>query len=179
MLQIVGVLGKSLASFVKYSRIQWGGKGNMNMTIIGLGQTRATRTLRTSGEIPKYQDTPKVRKIIVSILSSFCVGHHKIVLRYIIMHCFSNVAIWMANLESTFIYLVLCLLMYVVLMPPAVAQRAVLSVRVGDGVLQIFPTTLNNFSFLDSPVVFLLKEGPGYLCCFGLLAKFFSCFVFF
>lgn len=56
-------------------------KGDVNMTMTVLGQTRATRTFRMSGEIPKYQDTTKVRKIIVSILSSFCVGHHKIVLK--------------------------------------------------------------------------------------------------
>lgn len=58
-------------------------------------------------------------------------------------------------------------------MPPAFAHRAVVSVGVGAGISQIFPTTLNNFSFLDSQVVFLPKKGPGYLCCFGRLARYF------
>lgn len=80
-----GVLGKSLATFPKYSLEFTGREKGMYMTIAALGQTRATRALRTSGEIPKYQDTPKVRKITVSKLSSFCVNHHEIVVRYIIM----------------------------------------------------------------------------------------------
>lgn len=43
-------------------------RGSADVTMTGLGQTRATRTLRTSDEIPKYQDTSKVRKIRVLIL---------------------------------------------------------------------------------------------------------------
>lgn len=58
---MMGELGESLASFQNALEFTGREKDNVNMTSTGLGQTRATRTLRTSGEIPKYQDTPKVR----------------------------------------------------------------------------------------------------------------------
>lgn len=45
--------------------------------------------------------------------------------------------------------------------------------EMGASILQIFSPILNDFSFLDSHVVFVPEEGPGYLCCFGLPARYF------